>query len=215
LQLSAIDFAYYQISLDPIRGKIPKDEEEEIIKGSINCGIAEADKLKEKYGDLTVAEIAKELGIEIEYHKEQSALDFVYFGLFESPNKIFIYDNNIEKAVLLLKELRIKNFNVEFKDIVLAHELFHFIDEHDSSLYTNTRTINLWSLGKFYTHKSKLICTGEIAAMSFAKRLLNLDFDPNILDYIFLAAFDLEKAAQLYQRIMNCKHIMKGDFNHE
>lgn len=202
LIMSQRDFAHYQMSLDPIKGKILKEEEEEIIEGSILCGKEEAIRLRNRFGDLEVSEIARKLGIIVEYKEKQSALDFVYFGLFESPNNILIYDGNIKLAVALLEELNINNFQVDFKDIVLAHEILHFIEEHDKSLYSNTRKVRLWSLGKLYTHSSKLICTGEIAAMSFSRTLLNLEFDPNILDYIFLSAFDFEKADKLFHRMM-------------
>lgn len=202
LQLSQADFAHYHISLDPIRGKIPEEEKEEIIQGSIRCGQNEAIKLRARFGDLEVAEIASNLGIIVEHQAKQSALDFIYFGLFEAPNKISIYDENIEKAIIFLDELNINHFQEDFKDIVLAHEIFHYLDEHDQTLYTNTRKIKLWSLGKLYTHTSKLICAGEIGAMSFSRSLLDLEFEPSILDYIFLAAFDFEKAEKLYHRMV-------------
>ena len=204
MTMSQRDFAHYQISLDPIKGKILKEEIEEIIEGSILCGKDEANRLRNKFGDLDVSEIAGNLGIIVEHKEKQSATNIAYFGLFESPNKIFIYDANIKEAASLLEELNINNFYVDFKDIVLAHEIFHFIEEHDKSLYSNTRKIRLWSLGKFYTHSSKLICTGEIAAMSFSRTLLNLDFGPNILDYVFVAAFDFEKADKLFHRMIKC-----------
>lgn len=202
MKMSQRNFSYYQIGLDPIKSKIPKGEEEEIIDNSISCGEEEARKLKEKYSHLTIGDLAKSLGINLEYKDKQGALDFVYFGLFEAPNNITIYDGNINEAVNLLEELKIHDFHVDFRDIVLAHEIFHFIEEHDQSLYTNTRKVKLWSLGRLYSHSSNLICTGEIAAMSFSRTLLNLDFDPNILDYIFLAAFDFEKADKLFHRMI-------------
>lgn len=202
MALSSRDFAHYQISLDPIKGKISKDEKVEIIENSILCGKEEAKKLRNQFGDLEVSEIAKNLGIIIEHNAKQSALDFVYFGFFETPNNIFIFDSNIKQAEALLEELNMNDFPVDFKDVVLAHEIFHFIEEENKSLYTNTRKIKLWSLGKIYTHKSKLRCTGEIAAMSFARTLLNLNLNPSILDYIFVAAFDFEKADELFRRII-------------
>lgn len=198
-----MEFGYYRVSVDPIRGKIPMGEDREIIESSLRCGRDEALKLRERYGAVSAAEIGDKLGIAVEHKDEQSALDFVYVGLFESPNKITIYNNNIEKAASLLEALDITELNTDLKDIVLAHEMFHFIEEHDPNLYSNTRTIDLWSVGKLYTHRSKLICTGEIAAMSFAKALLGLSFDPNILDYIFLAAFDFNKTDQLFKKMIN------------
>ena len=194
-------YARYLVTTDPIQGKIPKDEIDEIINSSMKCGKDEANKLLEKYGNISPSEMAKSLNIDLSHQDKQGLTDYIYFGLFESPNSIIIYDGNIETADNLLKELNIDYFNVDFKDIVLAHEIFHYIEFHDKSLYSNIRRINLWSLGKLYTHTSPLICTGEIAGMSFAKILIDLDFDPNLLNYIFLVAYDFDKADKLYKRI--------------
>ncbi|NLM68537.1 MAG: hypothetical protein GX177_00850 [Firmicutes bacterium] len=201
MALSEQDFAYYRISQDPIKGRIPAGEAEEIIMCSIRCGRSEAEKLRDRSGSTGVDEIAKDLGIIVEHREEQSALDYVYFGLFEAPNKIVIYDNNIEKAAAVLEVLNISSLQGDFPEIVLAHEIFHFLEEQDQTLYTNTKIIDLWSLGRWYTHSSKLICASEIAAMSFAKTLLDLQFDPNILDYVFLAAYDFQKADKVFQKM--------------
>ncbi|NMB43027.1 MAG: hypothetical protein GX995_02715 [Clostridiales bacterium] len=202
LMLDQRNFARYLISRDPISGKIPTSEISEIIESSIKCGKDQANKLLMKYGNLSPIEIANKLKLNVKYENEQDTMDFIYFGLFESPRDIFIYKGNIKEATSILEQIKANFFNINFNDIVLAHEIFHYIEHHDQSLYSNTRQINLWSLGKLYTHKSSLICTGEIAGMSFAKTLLNLDFDPTILDYIFLLAFDYEKAEALYHKIM-------------
>ena len=207
MKIGQRNFAHYQINRDPIRGKIPEGMIEEIIVKSIECGKEEAEKLRNKYGDLPIQDIAKNLGLKVEYRDRQDAMDFVYFGLFETPNNIIIYEGNIGEATSLLKELRIDYFKVDFRDIVLAHEIFHFIEENDKDLYTNSFKIDLWSLGKLYTHRSRLLSTGEIAGMSFSKTLLNLDFDPNILDYIFLAAFDFEKANKLFESMMKYNRV--------
>ncbi len=203
LSLDQKIFARYLVSRDPIQGKIPTNEIDEIIDNSIKSGEFEAKKLLSKYGNTPPLEIAKKLKLNVQLEKRQGTMDFIYFGLFESPKDITIYQDNIKDATDILEQLKANYFKVSFDDIVLAHEIFHYIEHHNTSLYSNTRQINLWSLGKLYTHKSPLICPGEIAGMSFAKTLLNLDFDPTILDYIFLVAFDYDKADNLYKRIIN------------
>jgi len=202
LKLDQKTFARYLISRDPIAGKIPTSEINEIIESSIKCGTDEATKLLNKYKTQSPTEISKELNLNLKLEDEQDTMDFIYFGLFESPRDITIYTSNIKKATNILEEIKANYFKSNFIDIVLAHEIFHYIEHHDRNLYSNTRQINLWSLGKLYTHKSTLICTGEIAGMSFAKTLLSLDFYPTILDYIFLLAFDYDKADKLYKQII-------------
>ncbi len=203
LSLDQKVYGRYLVSTDPIQGKIPKNEVEEIISSSIICGKEEAEKLQNKFGKIPLEEMVNNLNINVSYKDTQGLLDYVYFGLFESPNNITIYEGNIAAATNLLQETKISHFNnIDFNDIVLAHELFHFIEHHDKTLYSNTRIIDLWSIGKLYTHTSPLICPGEIAGMSFAKNLLGLDFDPNVLNYIFLLAYDFDEANKLYRRIM-------------
>ena len=203
LNLDQKFFALYLVSRDPIEGKIPKDEIDEIIQNSIACGKDEAIKLLDKYKDLKISDITDNLNIKVNYLDKPNALDYIYFGIFESPNEITIYEKNIKKAFDLLKDIDIDYFdNINFNDIVLAHEIFHYIEFHNHNLYTNTREIDLWSLGNIYTHSSSLICTGEIAGMSFAKNLLNLNFDPTILDYIFLVAYDFDQADKLFKNII-------------
>lgn len=194
-------YCRYLVSTDPIQGKIPEDEIDEIIRSSIDCGKVEAEKLLKKYGNVAPSEIASNLNINVTYKDKQGLADYVYFGLYESPRDITIYEGNISEATNLLKKLKINYFDTDFNDIVLAHEIFHYVEYHDTSLYSNTRRIKLWSIGKLYIHTSPLICTGEIAGMSFAKTLLGLDFDPNILNYVFLVTHDFAQADKLYRRI--------------
>ena len=202
MELSQRQFALYEISKDPKKNRIPEGSKEEIIDKSITCGKKEAQKLIKKYKDHSPSEIANKLGIQVRYKDQDTPLDPLYFGLYDSPNTITLYKENINIAESLLRKLEYKLINVSLIDMVLSHELFHFIEFHNKTLYTNTKGIRLWSLGKFYTRTSKLNCTSEIAAMSFSKTLLGLNFDPNILDYIFLTSFNFEKGKQLFHRIM-------------
>lgn len=203
MKLDSKAYGRYLVSTDPIQGKIPVDEIDDIIDSSITCGQEESKKLLTKYGNVSPYEMAKNLDINLIIKDRSGLLDYIYFGLFESPKDITLYEGNIVAADKLINELKIKYFKGDFKDIVLAHELFHYVEYHNKDLYTNTRRIDLWSIGTLYTHTSPLICPGEIAGMSFAKTLLELDFDPNVLNYIFLVAYDFDKADKLYRRIMH------------
>ena len=113
-----------------------------------------------------------------------------------------LFKDNIGKAQALLTKSKVKLFSHSFDDIVLAHEIFHYIEEIKPDLYSNTKKIDLWSLGKFYTHTSTLIAPGEISGMAFCRELLQLDTDPNILDYVFLAAFNFDMATQMYENLI-------------
>ena len=41
---------------------------------------------------------------------------------------IFIYKGNIKEATSILEQIKANFFNINFNDIVLAHEIFHYIN---------------------------------------------------------------------------------------
>lgn len=206
LKLSDKDFGKYLVSTDPIEGRIRGTLREEIIEKSLQCGYEEADKILSKIGktsgDLNIALLTKELGITIKIDKSQNAMEYIYFGTYEGPGIITLYEDNIKKGETLISEYKISGLQgIDLMQIILAHELFHYIEARTPDLYVNTYRIKLWKLGP-YTHKSELICVGEIAGMAFAKRLLNLRFCPNILDVLLLYPNDEKQAEMVYNQII-------------
>jgi hypothetical protein len=146
--------------------------------------------------------LVKSLGIAVKTLKAQNAMDYICFGTYEEPGIITIYEDNISKGEALISQYQISGLEgIDLKQIILAHEIFHYIEAKAPDLYVNTYRIKLWKLGP-YTHKSGLICIGEIASMAFAKRLLNLKFCPNILDVLLLYPHDVKQAEAVYNRIM-------------
>lgn len=206
IKLSDRDFGEYLVNTDPIEGKIRGDLRKEIIEKSLQCGYDEADKIIQKSGkttgDIDVFLLAKELGITVKIEKAQNALEYIYFGTYEEPGIITLYDENIKKGEALISKYQISGLQeTGLMDIILAHEIFHYIEAKTPDLFVNTYRIKLWKLGP-YTHKSELICTGEIAGMAFARKLLKLRFCPNILDVLLLFPHDEKQAESVYKQIM-------------
>lgn len=165
------DYGKYHVSIDPIEGKITKDLREEIIENSLRCGYEEADKVLNKFNkrseNLDIFQLAKELGITIKIQEAQNALEYIYFGTYEEPAIVTLYSDNIRKGEELVAKHEIQDLQgVNLMEIILAHEIFHFIESKNKNLFINTFRIKLWKLGP-YTHTSELICTGEIAGMAF------------------------------------------------
>ncbi len=206
MNLSDRDFGNYLVSTDPIEGKVTKELREEIIEKSLQCGYDEVEKIRKKtgtlFGEIDVFLLAKELGLTVKVEKTQNALDYIYFGTYEEPGIVTLYEDNIKKGEELVSNYKIQELHGRnLMDIILAHEIFHFIEAKDNELFVNTFRIKLWKLGP-YTHTSGLICTGEIAGMAFARKLLNLKFCPNLLDVLLLYPHDKEQAESVYNQIM-------------
>lgn len=206
LGLSDRDFGKYLVNTDPIEGKIRGIIREEIIEKSLQCGYEEADKILSKIGKTTeeidISLLAKRLGIIVRTEKDQNVMDYICFGTYEEPGIITLYEDNIKKGETLISKYQISGLQgINLMQIILAHEIFHYVEAKIPDLYINNYRIKLWKLGP-YTHKSELICMGEIASMAFARRLLNLRFCPNILDVLLLYPHDEEQAESVYNQIM-------------
>jgi hypothetical protein len=93
---------------------------------------------------------------------------------------------------------------VNIGDVLIAHEMFHFIEGQNQDIYTKNTKIKLWKLGPIKYH-SGIVALGEIAAMSFAKELLSLTYYPNLFDILLLYPQDEKKATALYDEIYEMK----------
>ena len=124
---------------------------------------------------------------------------------FVNPNKVTIFKDSVDKAIDLIDKENLQELfnNVNIEEILLAHEIFHYIEEHNrDDMFTQTEKIRLWKLGPF-KNDSNIVCLGEIAGMAFAKELLQLSYSPYILDSFLVYLYYPKVAYELYKEIMN------------
>ena len=120
----------------------------------------------------------------------------VLFAQFVQPDEITIFTDCLDKAETLGGLLPAR---AKLQSIILAHELFHAVEEANPDIYTRTEKIELWR--KPFSNKSCIVCLSEIAAMAFAKQLLGLDFNPYALDVLLVYPYDAQAACGLYAEI--------------
>lgn len=73
------------------------------------------------------------------------------------------------------------------------------MEEKNPDIYTRTERVELWR--KPFSNRSSIVCLSEIAAMAFAKRLLDLPFNPYALDVLLVYPYDANAAFGLYAEI--------------
>lgn len=198
------DEVYYLYSTyeDPISGKIQDEDRSEIIRESAKVGHDLASELVRKSPNKMVIDHIKENNIELVIDEKAGMTKYVYFGTYESEGPITLYQGNLLKSQRLLEDEEVSWLTVDqVSEIVLAHELFHYFEDVYPDLYTNTKEIRLWKLGP-YTHKSNLICPGEIGAMAFAKKLLGLDFNSSAINYVLYSSIDEKAGEAFYKNIL-------------
>lgn len=207
-------YGYYQLSLDPLKNKLPVNEIKYVIGESITCGKMLASEMKKKFGNISTLELADNLSLKVTEKPKNNSLEYVYFGTYQPPSQITIYKENISQGTELVRSLELTDFqNVDFEEIILAHEIFHYFEENNSELFINQYEIKLWSLLS-YTRRSKLISPSEIAAMAFAKAWLELDFSVNILDFILLYPFNKELAESIKEDMLKGKLTWEKEKQH-
>ncbi|MGG7058975.1 hypothetical protein ACQPUY_14305 [Clostridium nigeriense] len=199
------DWGMYAFRREPLRGKFSKDEKIELIKKANECGREYARKIREEYGSGDIYELAKKLGIDVDYPQRPNGGGHIIFAQFVNPNKVTVFKDSVDKAVDLIEKENLKDLflNVNIEEILLAHEIFHYIEEHNGEeLFTQREKIRLWKFGPL-KNDSNIVCLGEIAGMAFAKELLQLTYSPYILDSFLVYLYHPKVAFDLYNEIIN------------
>ncbi len=176
---------FVQLKEDRFFSKIPSEEYRCLIHKASDCGKLAAQRMLEQNPSLSLAEMIGKLGIELSFSEMTVDKMFASVGYFESPNKIIINSKiHEQESFFENNELSWLKYS-EWKNIVIAHELFHYFQEQDKTLFINNYKLPLWRIGP-YQHKTKLGSLSEIAATAFAKKLLSLTFYPGFLEYLIL-----------------------------
>lgn len=174
-------------------------DEVSIIEKSALCGQNEAKSLLNRNKKINLDKLALDFGLK--YKSEQSDNDFSYFKLaeFEEPATIIFYWENIKKTDDELRKVKMHIFeNVNIKDIIVAHEIYHKIEFKNKNLYTNKVYVTYKKMFLF-NKKAKIKTSSEIGAMAFAKVLLGLEVNPILLNYFLSRAYGKEDI--IYEKI--------------
>ena len=165
----------------PYAEKIPADQRDELARKADERGQLRAAELAAEYAGLKPSEIAAENGISVVNETSEKANDrFVKFAEFHVKNKKILLNQN---AVAYLEEALAPPMATE---IILCHELFHFF-EHTrwgdlSKEYSFTDTLPMG-----IKVKRSILPMSEIAANGFTRTLLQLSFQPKVIEKIYFS----------------------------
>lgn len=203
VKIDDYDWGRYAFMKDPLNGRVKDDKRDELIKGSIECGRLVAADLLRKYGKLSSGEYAKLFGINVRMEDARDDGSYIMFAKFNQPGKITVYKGAVDMAEELVRNEQLFDLiqKVKIEDVLIAHEMYHYLEIMHPETYTHSEKILLWSLGSI-KYKSGLVALGEIGAMSFTKELLSLNYSPYVFDTILLYPFNKERAEGLYRGIM-------------
>ncbi|MDR1073754.1 MAG: hypothetical protein LBL45_08790 [Treponema sp.] len=173
-------------SKDSLSGRISAKERRRLFDGAARCGIA------------CSHELARNMGVNVAYPDREAGGIVPVFAQFVRPDAITLFARRIEKAARLFEEnSAILPDRIPVENMLLAHELFHWIEEQQKdAIFTRKEKITLWQ--KPFLYKVAVSCLSEIAGMAFAQDLLGIAFCPFALDLLLAYTMDKGMSGNIY-----------------
>ena len=174
--------AYLELKQDMLFHKIPDEKIPYYVSSSLEKGR----NMALKYQGETLEGMFNTLNILVSPAKNNGSFYKVKFrAQFEVDSKgnkeIIVYNQSIQE----LADKNLITFE-NMKKIVLAHELFHFLEESFGEVVSEElEAIETFKIFGF-SRKAKISRTSEVAANAFAKKFLKLKYLPNYFDYQYL-----------------------------
>lgn len=202
-QLPEEIWAAYAKSREPLRGKFTLGSYLPYYDRAKQCGYEQAEVVLASEGTVSSQELAQRWGVTIQQKPMPYGGGIVTFACYYEDSHIELFQDNAEATMDLLKTAGLAELfgNTDVPQMLLAHELFHFLQGKDPTLYVNQEQIVLWKL-LGYERKSRILSLEEVASMAFAQRLLGMAVNPYIYDVLMLLPRFPEQAGALYRTIM-------------
>lgn len=205
--IDPVEWYSYAFSREPLNGKFKEEQRKAWMEKSLACGREYAKKVSKMYQTCDPKKLAKAMGMEVSYPDFPDKTDRVLFAEYRIPDKICIYMDAVKKGEKLLENPKILKLLAEGFDIsrlLLAHELFHHVEEqYKNEIFTKTEKVRLWSLG-FLHNDSNVIALSEIGAMGFAQEIMGIAYSPYVMDVFLVYGYSPEEAGGLYEEMMVC-----------
>lgn len=200
LMLNENDWALYAFSREPLERKFSLEDKLQFAYLARVCGKNEANYVIGS--DFT--KCAENMGFKVSTPDMPNGGANVTFAQYEESGEITVFMDTVKKAMPILCEIRDLIGDVNIYNVLLLHEMFHGIEQKKAdTIYTQTKKVELWR--KPFSNLSRIGCLSEIAAMSFAKSVLNLNYSPYIFDVILMYLYNEEAATMLFDEIMEIK----------
>ncbi|THE10070.1 hypothetical protein E1H99_10310 [Enterococcus hirae] len=209
LMISEETWGYHEFQKEILKRKISCNQQKNMIKEAMQCGIETANKVRNEMLDTTIQEICIRLGTTISHQQSEETKERLTFATYDEETGIRLMTEPLEK---LREQIQCNNHPLEkTENLILGHELFHHIESKDLNIYTQRTKIELWKLFG-YRHLSTVRAVSEIAAMSFSKELNQVDFSVYIIEVLLLSFYDLEKSQLVLQRVKEIEKKLKNRY---
>lgn len=193
----------YAKSRDPLTRLVSLEDYTSHFHAARKCGMDLAHQTRQQWGNISCQELAEKLGVRVERLPMPDGDGLLTFACYHEPDYIQVFTDNAVATQTLIQESGGIEFlgDVDICEMLLAHELFHVLQERDPSLYVNQKHVQNWKFGPIKRF-SKLLSLEEVAAMAYAQELLQLSHTPYLYDVLMLLPQATMQAKQLYERLL-------------
>ena len=192
----------YAYAREPLAGKLTERQRLEFYQGAVGCAAEQAELWRERWGGAGVLELAAKAGVAVKF--DTAVYDGVpaAFATYSPADGVAICADIAAATDRLIAEEGLDALagGVKTQDLLLAHELFHHIENHTPDIYVLRKHVLLFKIGR-WENRSRLTCLAEVAAMAFAKALTNLPCSPYIFDLLMLYAKNPQRAQKQFNGI--------------
>lgn len=201
---SRADWCAYLFAGEPLRNKITAEQQNELISGAVKCGQQFADEIRGQYGTIDATQLADKL-CKVTHVDVPPIVNQVLLASLTEPNDLKVFDQPIQGLV----NLNLPGFTKRvILNIVMGHELFHFIEGQHPDAFTQTAKIDLWHVGRYH-HRSTVTVVSEIAAMAFSWRLNRLSYSPLVLNILLLQKYAPDQVDSHLERLRKTINVEK------
>ena len=192
----------YAKSREPLQRLVSLEEYTSHFHAARKCGMDLALKARREWGEISCQSMAERLGVRVERLPMPDGDGMLTFAMYHEPDLIQVFTDNAAATETLIRESGSTEIlgEVDICEMLLAHELFHALQEREPSLYVNRKHIRLWKIGPF-ERRSALLSLEEVAAMAFAETLLQMNHTPYLYDVLMLLPQATMEGRKLYERL--------------
>lgn len=203
LKLTDEDWARYAFLSEPLVNRISLEMRTRFSQETTRNAKQLAQELRQSFGNIPSGQILNRLNINLIEKPAQEGGGFSMFACFEEPNTITVFRDNADTTDKLIDENGLRDVvgNTKTVDVLISHELYHFLEFSRDDVYSTQQKMKVWQVGPF-KNISRIKCLGEIGAMSFSRELLGLPYSPNIFNVMMLYAQNPVSAERLFTRII-------------
>lgn len=201
LRISPQEWGAFDVHSDPADKWLKSGDAERAVSAALTSGCTAAHQAAQRYGTVKPRVLAAQMEIELSYFSKELQCNYLLLAYYRSkPPEICINTELTDRMEPLISKCGINLRGYTAEDVLIAHELYHHLENAGGGATMPKPRFPSWRLGKiqFYTY---VAAVSEVAAFAFAQELLELSFFPQAVEFLAVQMCD-QAFAENYWKLL-------------